>query len=104
MIASYLNLIDVPYVFALQPLNKKSSGMEAYPPKYEILTRELEAKKNALGAKFFFINHANFFDGQEKYFVDAVHFGDQGYEIIAKDLKSRLQELIQKIIAKRKKI
>lgn len=104
MIASYLNFIDVPYVFALQPLHKKSSGMEAYPPKYEILARELELKKNTAGAKFFFVNHSNFFDGQEKYFVDSVHFGDRGYEIIAKDLKSRIQELIQKIIAKRKKI
>lgn len=100
IIASYLNSIGVPYVFVLQPLNKKSSGMDAYPPKYEILARELEAKKNTAGEKFLFINHSNFFDGQEKFFVDSVHFGDRGYEIIAKDLMVQLRDVIQSIIKK----
>lgn len=103
MIATYLNLTGVPYAFVLQPLNKKSSGMEAYPPKYEILARELDAKKDTSGAKFLFINHSNFFDGREKYFVDSVHFGDKGYEIIAKDLAIQLQDVVQKVITKRKK-
>jgi hypothetical protein len=100
IINSYLQKINVPYVYVLQPV-RKDFRQRNYPELYARLGLEMAS----LGQKdgFGFVDHSDFFDMRPELFTDQCHLGDRGNQMIANDLLAKIDitPIINKVKAKK---
>ncbi len=94
IISEYLESTGVTYIYALQPINRKSDSRLLHIPAAEILIESLkEAEKRH---PYIFINHLNLLEGREEVFLDNCHLGDIGNSIVAENLMKNLMPVINR--------
>lgn len=86
IVNSYLKSIFVPYVYVLQPIL-----MQVNQPAYDLYKRlgydmAIQAEREG----YQFIDHSALLVTRPEFFLDSVHPGDRGYQIIANDLLARI--------------
>ncbi len=90
IINSYLKSISIPYVFVLQPAGWVDNK-PAYYENYNFLGSEMANQAKHDGYQF--IDHSGILKASPKLYVDYIHPGDRGYELIAQDLLARIDLL-----------
>ncbi len=88
IISSYLKSDKIKFVYVLQPVAKFKGKFDFFYERYNILNKESAAQAKSEGYQY--IDHSGLFDGNPELFIDFCHPGDRGYQIIAKDLISKI--------------